>query len=1038
MYRTALNTASKFLTGSWTTSFSPLHVCSRRSQESIWRPFLGVLYSTRAPIKMQDPPRTREWSVSEVRNQFISFFRDEKSHTYYKSSPVVPHDDPTLLFANAGMNQFKPIFLGRVDPKSPLAGLNAACNSQKCIRAGGKHNDLEDVGKDVYHHTFFEMLGSWSFANYFKKEAIDWSWELLTSVYGLDGNRLYATYFSGDEEMGIGPDEEARNYWREYLPDERILPGDKKDNFWEMGDTGPCGPCSELHYDRVGDRDAAHLVNADVPDVLEIWNLVFMQYFKDEQGNLSRLPHNHVDTGMGLERLVSILQDKPSNYDTDVFQPIFQRISELTNTSPYGGRVGEEDVDGRDTAYRVVADHIRSLCFAITDGAVPSNEGRGYVLRRILRRAVRFGNQKLKAPSGFLSKLVPTVVHLFQDAFPELEQRENFVREIIDDEESSFERTLSRGLKRFREMVERMKQSGETVVKGKDAFFLYDSMGFPLDLTRLMAEEEGLSIDEEGFDEEMRQQKIRSSVKKGKEGEGKMLTLEAEQTAKLAEQGVPPTDDDEKYNWYTETPAIVKAIWTGEKFLSETEGGSSKHGMVGLVLDRTAFYAEAGGQEYDTGDIIKIDPEQEDPDENQGVLAKLDVENVQSFGGYILHMGRVEEGEIRVGDSIKCRVDYERRSRIAPNHTMTHILNFALRKVLGDNIDQKGSLVAEDRLRFDFNHSSALTEEQIDRIEGICNELIDEAKPVYSKVVSLGKARAIHSLRAVFGETYPDPVRVISVGQPVEPMVEDPERPDWSSVSVEFCGGTHLKNTSQAGKFALVEEGSIAKGIRRVVCFTREAAEKAHDAAEELRTKFRDAKSLPLREREERLKELSTELNQKDIPISQKMKLRNEEKEISKQIVQEKKAAFAERINAASSKVVEAAKEAESKGKSGIVLQLDELDADNKTVKDINKALSKNDVTKSDSGKVAVLGVSGVRGEHGKPGRFLMFSMVPKPVGESLSVDPIQWINKTLEASGLDGKPRGKGSEATVAGKLEDPAQLDKAIAEAKSVIGAE
>ena len=988
--------------------------------------------------KMTDPDtRTRDWTVSEVRDQFIEYFREKHDHVYYKSSPVVPHDDPTLLFANAGMNQFKPIFLGQVDPNSPLAKLSRACNSQKCIRAGGKHNDLEDVGKDVYHHTFFEMLGSWSFADYFKKESIEWAWDLLTRVYGLDGSRLYATYFEGDESLGLPPDLEAKELWMRFLPEERVLPGDKCDNFWEMGDTGPCGPCSELHYDRIGGRDASKWVNADHPDVLEIWNLVFMQFFKDENGNLKSLPANHVDTGMGLERLVSVLQNKPSNYDTDVFQPLFQRISEVTKAAPYGGRVGPDDVDGRDTAYRVIADHIRSLCFAITDGAVPSNEGRGYVLRRILRRAVRFGNQKLNAPSGFFSQLVPKVVEMFKDAFPELEQRYHFVREIIADEEASFERTLSRGLKKFRDIVQRMKQSGETVVKGKDAFFLYDSMGFPLDLTRLMAEEEGLSIDEEGFAEEMRLQKIRSSGKKGGEEGGKVLTLEAEQTAKLSDDGVLSTNDEYKYVWYTSTPATVKAIWTGERFLSPEESANVDTGIVGFVLDRTSFYAESGGQEYDTGNLLKVDSDavEDEDEENQSVLATMDVENVQSFGGYILHMGSVEEGEIRVGDTVKCNVDYERRSKVAPNHTMTHVLNFALRKVLGEDVDQKGSLVAEDRLRFDFNHNASLTEEQVDKVEKICNQLIDEAKPVYSSVVPLGQARAIHSLRAVFGETYPDPVRVISIGQPVEPMVEDPEKPDWSSVSVEFCGGTHLKNTSQAGKFALVEEGSIAKGIRRVVCFTREAAEKAHDAAEELHSKFRDAKGLPLEEREEKLKELTTELNKRDIPVSQKIKLRNEKDEMGKQIVQEKKAQFNDRVNAASDKLISAAKQAKESGQQFVVVDLKELEADNKAVKDISKKLNKEEITSTDKGSVAIFAVSGVSGSDGKPGRYLVFSNVPKTVIESKSVDPIQWISKAIEGAGLAGKPRGKGSEGTAAGRLDNASQLNELMANAEKVF---
>ncbi|MEL7473829.1 MAG: alanine--tRNA ligase, partial [Planctomycetota bacterium] len=444
------------------------------------------------------------WTAARVRQAFLDYFIKTHAHTHTPSSPVVPHDDPTLMFANAGMNQFKPVFLEQVPPGSPLVGVKRAANSQKCIRAGGKHNDLEDVGKDTYHHTFFEMLGNWSFGDYFKAEAINWAWDFLTNVLGLPADRLYATYFEGDASTGQPADDEARELWLKHLPPERVLPGNAKDNFWEMGDTGPCGPCSEIHFDRIGGRNAASLVNQDDPDVLEVWNLVFIQYDRQQDASLRPLPANHVDTGMGLERLVSVLQNKRSNYDTDLFGPLFVAIEQATGARPYQGKLGADDKDDVDMAYRVIADHIRTLTLAITDGATPSNEGRGYVLRRVLRRAVRFGRQKLNAKSGFFSGLVPMVVESLGDAFPELRKDPQRVQAIILDEEESFGRTLDRGIKMF-EDVAKSKQ-----VSGEDAFQLYDTYGFPLDLTQLMAEERGLIVDVAGFEKEMESQRERS------------------------------------------------------------------------------------------------------------------------------------------------------------------------------------------------------------------------------------------------------------------------------------------------------------------------------------------------------------------------------------------------------------------------------------------------------------------------------------------------------------------------------------------------
>ncbi|MFN9992679.1 MAG: alanine--tRNA ligase, partial [Phycisphaerales bacterium] len=480
------------------------------------------------------------WSTEQIRRTFIEYFAHKQSHSFIPSSPSVPLDDPTLLFTNAGMNQFKPIFLGTVDPKTDMGKMRLAVNSQKCIRAGGKHNDLEDVGKDTYHHTFFEMLGNWSFGDYFKKEAVEWSFELLTKVFGISRDRLYATYFEGNPKLGLPPDEETRQLWLQFLPADHVIPGNMKDNFWEMGDTGPCGPCTEIHYDRIGDRNAANLVNTSDPDVIEIWNNVFIQFNRESDGSLKPLPAKHVDTGMGLERLVSVLQNVRSNYDTDVFAPIFASIERLTGARSYMGRLGDADKDNIDTAYRVIADHVRTLTFAITDGAMPSNVGRGYVLRRILRRAVRYGRQMLNARNGFFSQLVPVVVERFGDAFPELRKDPAKVAAIILEEEESFGRTLDRGIKLFEGVAADAAKSGN-VIPGVEAFKLYDTYGFPLDLTELMASERGLTVDRAGFEAE--QLKAQEVSRSGGKTEERQIGLAADHVARLKHLNIEPTDD---------------------------------------------------------------------------------------------------------------------------------------------------------------------------------------------------------------------------------------------------------------------------------------------------------------------------------------------------------------------------------------------------------------------------------------------------------------------------------------------------------------
>lgn len=715
---------------------------------------------------------SEEWPATRIRETFINYFKNHSSHphTFYPSCPVVPFDDPTLLFINAGMNQFKPIFLGQVDPNHPMSKLNRAVNSQKCIRAGGKHNDLDDVGKDVYHHTFFEMLGNWSFGDYFKRETIEMSFNLLTKVYRIDADRLYATYFGGDPKQQLLPDEETRAIWLKYLPPSRVLPFGCKDNFWEMGDIGPCGPCTEIHYDRLGNRDASALVNADVPDVIEIWNNVFIQYNRENSGKLVPLPNKHVDTGMGFERLASILQGKTSNYDTDVFTPLFQTIQTITKAEPYEGKLGAEDANNKDMAYRVVADHIRTLTFAIADGIMPSNDGRGYVLRRILRRAVRYGQQFLNAPKGFLNQLVQVVVNMMHNTFPELKTKQKEVEEAILEEEESFGRTLNKGIEKFRKIVESVRGANQRdnqkalVISGKDAFFLYDSMGFPIDLTQIMAEEEGLIVDVEGYEEQMKLQSERSKQdrKKGSGNGTRPLVLEAKETNALMEQGISITNDDPKYEWNKTLHAKVVAIFATTESSCEFVSivTPQKHDRIGIILDQTSFYAQAGGQVYDTGSLLKDQP----------VGTRFNIDAVESYAGYVLHTGTLESGSLQVGEDVSCQVDYERRRKIAPNHTMTHVLNFALRKVLLTNVDQRGSLVDDVKMRFDFTTNKPLTSSQLQAVENMCEDSIKQELQVFTKNVSQTDARRIQGLRAVFGETYPDIVRLVSIGQAIDPV----------------------------------------------------------------------------------------------------------------------------------------------------------------------------------------------------------------------------------------------------------------------------
>ncbi|CDR44690.1 CYFA0S15e01530g1_1 [Cyberlindnera fabianii] len=833
---------------------------------------------------------TAEWTAKKVRQTFFDYFQ-ERGHTFVPSSSVIPYDDPTLLFANAGMNQYKPIFLGTVDPSSDFYNLKRAVNSQKCIRAGGKHNDLEDVGRDSYHHTFFEMLGNWSFGDYFKKEAIEYSWELLTKVYGLDPDRLYVTYFGGDEAAGLEPDLEAKELWKSVGVDpSHILPGSVKDNFWEMGDQGPCGPCSEVHYDRIGGRNAAHLVNEDDPNVLEIWNNVFMQYNRESDRSLKPLPAKHIDTGLGFERLVSILQQVYSNYDTDVFQPLFKRIQEITGAREYTGKFGAEDVDGIDTAYRVLADHVRTLTFALADGGVPNNDGRGYVLRRILRRGARYARKYFNYPIGdFFSKLAPTLIEQVKDVFPELEKNTDSTFEILNEEEISFSRTLDRGEKLFQQYAEAAKKSSNEVLNGKDVWRLYDTYGFPVDLTQLMAEEAGLKIDEEGF-EKARVESYEASKAGGKSKGASIIKLDVHSLGKLSEDGVPKTDDQFKYA--TENiEAKILVIHDGENFVDEITDITKEYG---IILDKTPFYAEQGGQEYDTGKIV-IDGESE-----------FNVENTQLYAGYVFHTGRLAEGKLKVGDKVIAGFDELRRWPIRNNHTGTHILNLALRNVLGDDINQRGSLVAPEKLRFDFSHKQGLTLDEVAKVEKICNDQIKKSQTVYVKEVALDTAKSIYSVRAVFGETYPDPVRVVSIGVPVEELLKAPDNKEWHNISIEFCGGTHVAKTSDIKDFVITEESGIAKGIRRVVAVTGSEAHEVQRIASEFEHELLNAGKLefsPLKEK--KLKELGVRLGQLNISILTKNSLKETFNKFDKSVKDELKA----RQKAESKKTLDTVKE---------------------------------------------------------------------------------------------------------------------------------
>ena len=761
-------------------------------------------------------PANRPTTAADIRKAFIDFFVEKAGHTFAPSSPVVPHDDPTLLFTNAGMNQFKDVFLGR-----GKRNYTRAVNTQKCIRAGGKHNDLEDVGKDTYHHTFFEMLGNWSFGDYFKAESIRWGFELLTKVYGLDPNRLYATWFEGNPAAGLEPDLEAKALWESLLPKDHVLPGNMKDNFWEMGDTGPCGPCTEVHFDRIGGRNAAALVNSGDPDVLEIWNHVFIQFNREPDRSLKPLPAKHVDTGMGLERLVSVIQDKRSNYDTDLWAPVFEAIRVRTRARAYSGKLD----DHTDIAYRVIADHIRCLTMALTDGATPSNEGRGYVLRRILRRAVRHGHQTLGVRGPFLKDLVPAVVASLGGAFPELAPAAKRVAHLIEEEEIQFGKTLERGLALFADAAARVKKAGGKQIAADDAFRLHDTWGFPIDLTQVMAEEAGLAVDVAGYEALMEAAREKSRAAGGTDAG---MHFPPDAIAKLEELSIKPTDDHGKFGGKP-TSATLMAIWNGKNFDEHVEADSSA--LLAFIFDKTPMYAEMGGQVADHGSF-HIDG------------AVYLIEDVQRAGSYVLHIGRLKHGRMSCGATGQLMLERDRRDAIRSNHSATHALNLALRAVAGDEVEQKGSLVDGEKLRFDYAAKAPLAVEQITDVEHRVNAIIKANLVVDAREVPLDAARRINGVRAVFGERYPDPVRVVSIGATVAELVAKPDNPKWKDLSIEFCGGTHLGSMGEAKQFVLVSEGGLAAGVRRVFALTGPRAMAAQMAADGLMQRIKDSTKL--------------------------------------------------------------------------------------------------------------------------------------------------------------------------------------------------
>ena len=717
-------------------------------------------------------------TANEIRDSFKSFF-ESKGHHIVPSAPMVIKDDPTLMFTNAGMNQFKDIILGNHPAK-----YKRVADSQKCLRVSGKHNDLEEVGHDTYHHTMFEMLGNWSFGDYFKKEAISWAWEYLVDVLKINPENLYATVFEGSPEEGLSRDDEAASYWEQFLPKDHIINGNKHDNFWEMGDTGPCGPCSEIHIDLRSEEEKKQIpgrdmVNHDHPQVIEIWNLVFMQFNRKADGSLEGLPAKVIDTGMGFERLCMAMQGKTSNYDTDVFQPLIQAIAAMA-----GAKYGEDKQ--KDVAMRVIADHIRTIAFSITDGQLPSNAKAGYVIRRILRRAVRYGYTFLGQKQSFMYKLLPVLIDNMGAAYPELNAQKDLIAKVIKEEEEAFLRTLETGIRLLEKTMAEAKAAGKTEISGKDAFTLYDTFGFPLDLTELILRENGMTADTKEFDAEMQQQKQRARNAAAVET-GDWITLKEGTTEFVG------------YDYTEYETSILRYRQVKQK--NQT--------LYQIVLDKTPFYAESGGQVGDTGVLVSE-------------FETIDIIDTKKENNLPIHLAK-KLPEHLDAPMMAC-VDTDKRAACAANHSCTHLLDEALRTVLGDHVEQKGSLVTPDSLRFDFSHFQKVTDEQLRQVEHLVNAKIRANIPLKEyRNIPIEEAKELGAI-ALFGEKYGDHVRVIQFGS-----------------SIEFCGGTHVAATGHIGMVKIVSESSVAAGVRRIEAYTGARVEEMMD---NLQDSIRDLKAL--------------------------------------------------------------------------------------------------------------------------------------------------------------------------------------------------
>ena len=786
-------------------------------------------------------------TANEIREAYKRFF-EEHGHLIVPSAPMVIKDDPTLMFTNAGMNQFKDIILGHAEPKS-----RRMTDSQKCLRVSGKHNDLEEVGHDTYHHTMFEMLGNWSFGDYFKEDAITFAYKFLVDVLKIDPKNLYVTVFEGDKSAGLERDDEAAAIWERYFPKDHIINGNKHDNFWEMGDTGPCGPCSEIHIDGRSEEEkakvpGASLVNQDNPEVIEIWNLVFMQYNRKADGSLEGLPHKVIDTGMGFERLVRVLQGKNSNYDTDIFQPIIRKIAELSGFS-YGQ---EENVD---VAMRVIADHLRAIAFSIADGQLPSNAKAGYVIRRILRRAVRYAYTFLNQREAFICKLIPTLVQEMGGAYPELPAQQELITKVIREEEESFLRTLATGISRLEGIIEATKSANEKVVDGKEAFTLFDTYGFPLDLTELICSEAGLKVDEAGFNAEMQQQKERARNAAASETGDWVVLAEGDTTF---------------HGWdFTEY---------GCRILKYRQVQQKKQTYFELVLDHTPFYAEMGGQVGDQGVLIN---EEE----------TIEIFDTKRENNLPIHLTKKLPAHPEA-EFMAC-VDVDKRRACEANHTATHLIDQTLREVLGTHVEQKGSLVTPQSLRFDFSHFQKVTPEEIRQVERLVNSRIRENMPLQDhRDMDIADAKEMGAI-ALFGEKYGDKVRVVQFGD-----------------SVEFCGGCHAKSTGQLGLFRIVSESSVAAGVRRVEAITGEAAEESiylqQDIISSVGAFFNNAK---------------------DVTAAVRRAI-EENSDLKKQV----EAAVRERVGQLKGRLIEAAKEVDG---VKIIAQVIPMDVDPAAVKDL-------------------------------------------------------------------------------------------------------